>query len=245
MRISPEKIDVVILCGGLGTRLRKIVHDRPKPMAEINHRPFLDILVNYSSRYGFKCFILCTGHKGNVVRKYYENKEYPLSFLFSEEKEPLGTAGAIKNAESLIQSNVFLVMNGDSFCNVNMYNFMEFHTSKEAFASIALIPIDKSYDCGVVKITDTHRIVSFHEKVEMDTYGFVNTGIYIFNKEILSLIPTGKNYSLEYDLFPTLIQQKNIYGFVTNQQLIDIGIPERYELAKMFFSNFTYQTMRH
>lgn len=239
-----ENIDVVILCGGLGTRLRMIVHDRPKPMAKINHHPFLDILVEYLSRYGCKRFILCTGYKGDFVRKYYENKEYPISLLFSEEREPLGTAGAIKNAESLIQSNVFLVMNGDSFCKVTIHNFLEFHTSKESFASIALIPADISNDCGRVIISDTHQIVSFHEKV-VDAVGFVNAGIYIFDKEVLSLIPAGKTYSLEYDLFPTLIQQKNMYGFVEKQQLIDIGIPERYELAQKVFRNFTYQTMRH
>lgn len=238
-----ENIDVVILCGGLGTRLRNIIHDRPKPMAKINHHPFLDILVEYLCRYGCKRIILCTGYKGDFVRRYYDNKEYPISLLFSEEKEPLGTAGAIKNAELLIQSNVLLVMNGDSFCKINIYNFLEFHTSKESFASIALIPSDISNECGIVKITDTHRIVSFHEKV-VDTDGFVNAGIYFFDKEVLSLIPAGKKYSFEYDLFPTLIQQRNMYGFVENQQLIDIGIPERYELAQKVFRNFTYQTMR-
>lgn len=244
MRTGSHTIDVVILCGGLGTRLRNTVHDRPKPMAEINHHPFLDILVNYSYKHGFNRFIFCTGYKGESIRKYYENKEYPASFLFSEEKEPLGTAGAIKNAESLIDSRVFFVLNGDSFCNLNMRSFLEFHASKESCASVALTSVNKSNDCGVVKITDTHRIISFHEKVGMDTYGFVNAGIYIFDKNILSCIPIGKSYSLEYDLFPILIQQKHIYGFVTEQRFIDIGIPERYELAKIVFNNDICQTMR-
>lgn len=137
-----------------------------------------------------------------------------------------------------------MVMNGDSFCKVNIHNFLEFHTSKESFASIVLIPAGISNECGIVKITDRHRIVSFHEKV-VDADGFVNAGIYIFYKEVLSLIPAGKKYSFEYDLFPTLILQRNMYGFVEKQQLIDIGIPERYELAQKLFRNFTYQTMRH
>ena len=91
--LTPGKIDVVLLCGGFGTRLKTVVHDRPKPMAEINDRPFLDILIDYVSDYGFKRFILCTGHKGDVIRKYYEAKNTQKIFLFSEEKEPLGTGG--------------------------------------------------------------------------------------------------------------------------------------------------------
>lgn len=234
---TPRKIDVVLLCGGLGTRLKTVVHDRPKPMAEINDHPFLDILIDYVSDYGFKRFILCTGYKGDVVRKYYETKNSQAVFLFSEEKEALGTGGAIKNAEPLIQSNVVLVMNGDSFCNLNMLDFLNYHDSKKAFASIALVKKEKPLDCGVVRIDGNGRITGFHEKVKTNDMSLVNAGVYLFSKEVLSLIPAHKNYSLEFDLFPALVQNKAVYGFFTNQPLIDIGTPERYELAKRIFNS--------
>jgi len=235
--LTPRKIDVVLLCGGLGTRLKKIVHDRPKPMAEINRRPFLDILIDYVSDYGFRRFILCTGYKGDVIRKYYETKNAHAVFLFSEEKEALGTGGAIKNAEPLIQSEVFMVMNGDSFCDLNMHDFVNYHDSKKAFASIALVKKEMSLDCGVVRTDGDGRIIGFHEKVKADGMSLVNAGVYLFSKEVLSLVPVRKNCSLEFDLFPLLVQNKAVYGFFTNQQLIDIGTPERYELAKKIFNS--------
>ena len=241
--INPKDIDVVILCGGLGTRLRKIINDRPKPMAEINKRPFLDVLIDYVSSYGFTRFILCTGYKGDVIRKHYESRNLPLTFLFSEERESLGTAGAIKNAESHIKNHVFLAMNGDSFCNINIRKFIYFHILKNAFASIALVLKELSTDCGTVKLNDTSRITGFHEKIEPMANSFVNAGMYLFNKEVLSLIPANRSYSLEYDLFPAIISIKNVYGFNTNQQLIDIGTPEKYELAKKIFDTSTQSSV--
>ncbi len=234
--LAPENIDVVLLCGGLGTRLKRIIQDRPKPMAEINRRPFLDILIDYAFGYGFRRFILCTGYKGDVVRKYYETKDSHALFLFSEEQESLGTGGAIKNAELHIQSDVFMVMNGDSFCDLNILDFLNYHDSKKAFASIALVEKEKSLDCGVVRIDGNSRITCFHEKVETDDMSLVSAGVYLFKKEVLSLVPAHKKYSLEFDLFPALVRERSVYGFRTNQQLIDIGTPERYELAKKIFN---------
>lgn len=239
--INPKETDVVILCGGLGTRLRRVIHDRPKPMAEINKRPFLDILINYMISHGFVRFILCTGYLGSAIKNYYEDKDIPVTLLFSGEEEALGTGGAIKNSETFIQSEVFLVMNGDSFCKLSINDFFYFHTLKKAFASVALVFQEKSSDCGVIKLNSTNQITGFHEKIEMNKSGFVNAGIYLFNREVLSLIPGNKKYSLEFDLFPKLIDNKPVYGFATNQQFVDIGTPERYELAKEILNNYRIQ----
>ncbi len=125
-------MDVIILCGGLGMRLRDVVGDRPKSMAEISGRPFLDILVDYVARYGFTHFILCTGFKGDLIKRYYKNKRGRLIFVVSDEDQPLGTAGAIKNAESFIESDMFLVLNGDSLCEIDIEDFIKFHIGKGA-----------------------------------------------------------------------------------------------------------------
>ena len=149
-QISIDTIDVVILAGGLGKRLRTLVSDRPKPMADIRGRPFLDILINYVSSYEFRRIILCTGHMGSLVREHYQKVTNDIEILFSEEKEPLGTGGAIKNAKALIQSNPFLVMNGDSFCAADLGSFVDFHKKMNALLSIVLTYSETTEDYGSV-----------------------------------------------------------------------------------------------
>lgn len=230
---NPEDIDVVVLCGGLGTRLRAAVNGKPKVMADINSRPFLAILIDYIAGFKFKRFILCVGYMGHVIREYYENRMSnirDLTLLFSEEKELLGTAGAIKNAEALIRSNPFLVVNGDSFCRMDTRKFLDFHIKKKSSLSIALGLPEKEADYGNVALGSEEYIISFDEKAKSDTGNFLNAGVYLFNSDVLELIPPKISYSLEYDLFPRSIDN-GIYGFITGEKVIDIGTPERYEKA--------------
>lgn len=232
--ITPKEIDVVILCGGMGKRLRDIINDRPKPMAEINGRPFLDILIDYLVSYGFKRFILCIGYMGDKIKQYYQRRASSLTILFSEEREPLGTGGAIKNAESLIQSNPFMVMNGDSFCQVDLGKFINFHISKGASLSIVLANLMMIKDGGVITLGDSQRIIGFDEKVRAEDNSLINAGIYLLETDVLSMIPAHKNYSLEYDLFPRMIN-KEFYGYINHEILRDIGTPEGYKKANEFF----------
>lgn len=225
-----EQMDVVILCGGLGKRLMPVVSDRPKPMAEINGRPFLDILIRYAGSYGFRRFILCIGHMGDTIKKYYGDNPDIFEMVFSEETVPLGTAGAVKNAEALIHTDTFLVMNGDSFCQANLSEFTAFHRNNKAKLSIVLVKSENPQDCGTVKVDGRNRIISFNEKVAADVNGLNNGGIYCFEKEVLSLIQCGRSSSLEYDLFPRMVG-KECYGYITRESMIDIGTPERYEEA--------------
>jgi NDP-sugar pyrophosphorylase family protein len=229
-QLITEKIDVVVLCGGLGKRLRGILFDRPKPMAEINRRPFLDILIEYVAEYGFKRFILCIGYMGEVIRKHYQKKSIPLTILFSEEKEPLGTGGAVKNASHLIRSDPFFVMNGDSICRVDLSKFFSFHREKDAICTLVLTRVDEVCDYGRVDVGEDGKIKGFNEKIKAKERSLVNAGIYLMKRKLLSLIPDGK-YSLEYDLFPMLCDGR-LYGFITEAQLLDIGTPKRYLEAK-------------
>jgi len=226
--------DVVLLCGGMGSRLQSVVNDRPKPMAEIGGRPFLDILMDYVGSFGFRRFILCTGYMGENIRRHYQGKDSPVEVLLSREDKPLGTAGAIKNAQSLIKSREFLVMNGDCFCRFDLNLFLDFHIHKKALITIALVKKKKTADVGVVSLDAAQRITGFSEKKgDPASVGLINTGTYIFNQEVLSSIPLGTSYSLEYDLFPKL---DNCYGYVTQSNLIDIGTPVGYATAKKLLS---------
>jgi NDP-sugar pyrophosphorylase family protein len=224
-------MDVVVLCGGLGKRIRSITNDRPKPMLEIDNQPFLDILINYVSGSGFRRFILCLGYLGNFIKQHYQDKRNNLEILFSEEKEFLGTGGAIKNAEALIETSPFLVLNGDSFCQVDLRKFIKFHRSKEALVSIAVAKVENGYDYGVITLNGSQRIYKFSEKFKSNKNNFINAGVYLFQKESLLLMPANKKFSLERDFFPKLVD-KEFYGYIIQGTFIDIGTPERYKNAK-------------
>ena len=141
MNSNLQNIDVVILCGGLGKRLQSVIHNQPKVLAKIWDTTFLDILLNKISTYGFKNIILCTGHLKENIKKYveyYYNNTNDYNIKFSEEETPLGTGGAIKNAKLLINSDNFIVMNGDSICDIDFNEFYKFHINNNAIISIIL-----------------------------------------------------------------------------------------------------------
>lgn len=235
-KINNKNIDAVILCGGLGMRLRKIVSDRPKPMVQVNNQPFLDILIRYLFNAGFRRFILCTGHMAdNIKRHFFERKD--LHIAFCQEKALLGTGGAVKKARRLIKSNPFLVVNGDSFCRIDLQKFLEFHRKKNAIASVVLAKNKGNRECGSVKLQPANRISVFSEKAGLRNKGLVNAGIYLFQKEIFSLMPKESKFSLEYDLFP-LLADKEFYGYLSSSILLDIGTPEGLKWSRTYFKRF-------
>ncbi len=234
-----SEIDAVILCGGMGTRLRSVVDDRPKPMAEISDRPFLDIVIDTFAEFGLRRFILCAGYMSDVIRDYYADKNDSAAwgpaprcrrFVVSDEHKPLGTAGAIKNAAKHIKSDTFLVANGDSFCSADLRRFYDFHSARHALMSMVVIETENTGDCGLVMLDDSQRITGFEEKAEQANSRYINAGIYLFRKEVLSLVPDNTAFSLEHELFPRLIEQ-SCYAFPAKSRLFDIGTPERFAAA--------------
>jgi len=232
-----ERVDVVILCGGMGTRLKAIVDDKPKPMAEIDKRPFIDILIGHISTFGFQRFILCAGYKAESIQEYYKNKKCRVEILIEKEQELLGTGGAVKNVRPLIGSNPFLVLNGDSFLDMDLCKFIEFHLGKKALLSIALINAKDTKSYGSIETNSSDRIVKFCEKEEKSQESMINAGIYLFNREIFSLMPSDKKFSLEYDFFPKIVGRE-FYGYLAKGFFIDIGTPERYMQAKQLLKDF-------
>lgn len=225
----------VILCGGLGKRLKKFTKKTPKPMVLIKNRPFLDILIGYLGRYGIKNIVLCTGYRSGVIEKYYRGKSGNLRISVSKESSPLGTAGAVKNAERKIESDPFIVLNGDSYCDVDLRKLLCFHKKKKAVITIALSKAENIDDYGNVELDGNKKIKAFREKTSKGTGNMVNSGIYIISKKALSEIPENRKYSLEYGLFN---KTGDIYGFETNSRHYDIGTPERYEKAKKYFGSY-------
>jgi NDP-sugar pyrophosphorylase family protein len=230
-KIIPD-IDVLILCGGYGRRLQPMVPDRPKGMALIRGRPFLDILVEKLLNSGFKRIIFCVGHlKEQIINRFKLRND--AKFLFSEESFPLGTGGAVENALSLVCSDSILVLNGDSICDVNYNKFIQFHYAKNSSATFVLTNRQERDDGGNVIIDEKNRIQSFQEKKNdgKESNIFINAGVYLLELNNLRSSQLKPPFSLEYDLFPFLTRTKACYGFVIKSQLVDIGTPERYILA--------------
>lgn len=228
IRNELAKIDVVILCGGLGTRLRPISNDLPKVLMPFAGRTFIDILMESLLPFGFRRFILCVGYLKEKVQTHFRKRGYEV--IFSEETEPLGTGGAVKKAFPLIECPSFLVMNGDSICPVDFSQFYTFHLQKGGILSILLAKPQTGQDYGAIKVDTYQRIISFREKNQCLKNMFINGGIYFMKRDVFDHMPAEARFSLEYDLFPKVIPV-GCYGFRTESEVIDIGTPERYVQA--------------
>jgi len=232
-----KEIDAVILCGGIGKRLGAITKDIPKPMVMIGNRSFLEILIEYISSFGFRRFVLCAGYKKEVIEDYFRAHKSDVAIVFSKEDEGrlLGTGGAIKNAESFIKSDTFLVMNGDSFLSIDFGKFLDFHNKKKAVVSIALTKSAKRDDIGLVRVGEKGEIIAFSEKDSIGDEAYMNAGVYAFDSRVFRRIPPGRLFSIEYDLFPSMAG-KGIYGYIVDSEVLDIGTSERLKKAEAFFT---------
>ena len=226
-----SKTDAVILCGGQGKRLRPVVSATSKVMADISGRPFLDIVIAHLKKQGVRRVILCTGYKADQVEDYYRKNPQGLTFEFSRESDPSGTGGALKNAWYFVESEPFLVFNGDSFCAVDLNALLDFHQSKLARASVVISQAQDVSAFGNIFLDEDVQVVKFREKEPGQGGHGVNAGVYCFNEDILLSMPDIKRFSLEQDVFPALVG-KGFYGFCVDAPFYDIGTPERYEAAK-------------
>lgn len=232
-----SQITVAILAGGAGTRLQPIVKREPKVLAEVRKHPFLEYLFYQLNRANFRKAVLCTGYLSDHVEKAFGGRYKRLRLLYSPEQMPLGTAGGLRKALPLLSSENILVMNGDSFCEMDFEKFWQFHLSKNSKASLALTSVSDTSRYGKVKVGSDDSIIEFQEKKEGSGAGFVNAGIYLINKTFIAEIPEGKEISIEKDIFPNWIG-KGFYGYRGNNNFIDIGMPEDYAQAEQFFVQY-------
>ncbi len=230
-------IDVVILAGGFGTRLQSKTLGKPKALIEIGSRPFLEYILYQLSKANFKNVILCTGYLSDQVEKTFGAKYKDLNLIYSPEQSPLGTGGSLRNALPLLKSEIILVMNGDSFCELDFEKFWQFHLNKESEASLVLSLVPDARRFGTVELGSDESITRFVEKGNEIRAGLVSAGIYFINKDLISKIPEGKQISIEKDIFPTWVG-RGFYGYKCENSFIDIGTPESYAQAEQFLSKF-------
>ena len=229
-------INVAILAGGLGTRLRSKIAGQQKILAPVKNYPFLTYVLDRLNETGFKKIVICTGYLGKQVKKQFGGKYGGLSLFYSHEHEKLDTAGAIRLALPLLTSDDILVTNGDTYFDSDLKKFWQFHLAKKSKATILLKKIANISRYGQVVLDKNNRIISFQEKDGKKGTGLINGGMYLFKKSLLSKIPKNKAVSFEKELFPSLVE-KDFYGFVGEGKFIDIGTPQSYKDAQSFFSS--------
>jgi D-glycero-alpha-D-manno-heptose 1-phosphate guanylyltransferase len=220
-------IQAVILVGGEGTRLRSVVNQVPKPMAQIAGKPFLEYIIRYLIFHGISEITLCVGYKAECVRHYFgDGSLFKAAITYSQEDHPLGTGGALKKAALTIKEDSFLALNGDSFFQLDFGAFVNFYKKRNAKAAIALTKAPCASRYGAVKINDFSQVIAFCEKEQNPVEGLINSGIYIFNKHIFDDCKEEK-ISLETSILPQLIDN-DFYGLEEEGFFIDIGTPSDY-----------------
>lgn len=230
-----DAVTAVILAGGLGSRLRAVVADRPKVLAEVRGRPFLGHLLDQLAAAGFREVVLCTGYLGDQVRALFGDAYRGIRVVYSQEPMAMGTAGALRMALPLLNSDPVLVMNGDSFYDMDLRAFLTWHCSREADATLALVRVNDSGRFGQVRIDADGAIVAFEEKSGDSHAGWINAGVYLLARPLIKSIPENRAVSLEKEMFPTWIG-RGFYGYSSQGRFLDIGTPEAYLTAAQFFA---------
>ena len=225
----------IILAGGFGTRLQPVVPDRPKPMAEIDGRPFLEYLILQLRGQGLRDIVLSVGHMADLIENHFgDGGRLGVSITYSREERPLGTAGATKLAASAklatsaTPGERWLVLNGDSIFDIRFDRLLSGHSERKAAATIALARVDDAARYGNVALDAEDRVTAFTEKGDSSAGDpLINAGIYVLERDAIEQIPADRAVSLEREVFPTLVGD-GLYGVPLDGAFVDIGVPDDY-----------------
>jgi len=230
LKPKEHKNKVVLMVGGLGTRLRPLTNTTPKPMLPVGGKPILQTIIEKFVSYGFVNIIMCVGYKSNIIQDFFEDgSKFGVNIEYVLEDKRMGTAGALTLLNDKQRpKEPFFVMNGDLLTNVNFESMLEFHLQNEAKATMCVREYDFQVPYGVVNIEDG-QIKSIEEK---PTYSFfVSAGIYMLDESTLEMIPKDKFYDMP-TLFEEIIkQEKKTVSFPIREYWLDIGRMDEYEKA--------------
>jgi NDP-sugar pyrophosphorylase family protein len=230
-------LDVLVIAGGLGTRIQPVLGDTPKLLAPVAGRPYLVFLLDWLRRFGARRIVLGLGHQAQAVVDFLDRNKSAhddLTVVTVSEPRPLGTAGAVRFARPQLRSDPVLVMNGDSFADADLCAFVEHHRHAKARATLLCAEVDDAGRYGRVELDGNGRIRGFIEK-DPNFHGrsAVNAGVYLFSSSLLDEIAAGQASSLEREVFgcaPT----GSLDAFAGRFAFIDIGTPESLALAERF-----------
>jgi D-glycero-alpha-D-manno-heptose 1-phosphate guanylyltransferase len=231
----PAVEEAIVLCGGIGTRLRGVLGNQPKAMAAINGRPFLEWLLIDLARRGVRRAVLALGHGADSIRRHFAtSKDLGIELVMSQEETPLGTGGAARLAVESTLGSPVLVLNGDSHSQFNLIQMLLTHHANRASATLWLTTVDDASRYGSVLTADDGRLTAFREKTEGS--GAVNAGVYLIDRSVLCDIPAGRAVSLEHDVFPALVGH-GLYAVDGDGSFVDIGTPESLAEAQRNWTN--------
>ncbi len=212
---------VIILAGGFGTRLSSILNGLPKPMADINGTPFIELLINNLKKNGFDEFILSLHYKADLIVKYFKNKNFKIKFVI--EPQPLGTGGAVSHiVNRLSLKNYIYIVNGDSWMDNGYSKFI-----KDERNIISVVEMKDVSRYGKVQMNKKNIITKFFEKEGKVEKGLINSGFYKLNSNLFKHY-NSDIFSIENDIFSILVQKKELYGKKIATNFIDIGVPKDY-----------------
>lgn len=236
MKERLDNVTAAILAGGLGTRLRSRVADRPKVLAPVHGRPYLAYLLDQLAEAGIRRVVLLTGYRAEQIRSAFGASHAGMNLSYSTEPSPLGTAGALRWALPELRSSTVLLLNGDSYCEASLPDFWEFHCRQEADFSMILTRVEDCSRYGRVRLAADGRVRGFEEKSSAGGAGWINAGIYLLRRSLIETLPPGVPQSMERDLFPAWAGDKRCFGFTCTASFLDIGTPESYARAEEFFA---------
>jgi NDP-sugar pyrophosphorylase family protein len=232
-------LPVVILCGGLGTRLRPVVEDRPKAMVPVDGTPFLAYLLEQLEDEGVEEIILSTGHLGEQIEAFVDRTTWAPSVECIREEEPLGTGGALRYVAETADLDAFVAMNGDTLFNGSVKRLVRFHAKQDdPAASIALVQTDQPDRYGRVRFDEsTGQIQGFDEKQSgIEGTVWINAGVYVLEPAVWTAIEEGETVSLEREVFPAW-GGESLYGCrFPDADFLDIGTPEDYRKAEAWLT---------
>lgn len=223
-------IDIAILAGGLGTRVRAVLGDTPKLLAPTQGRPYIEHLFTWLSGFGAKRVVLCLGFLADAVREYLKLNPPALDVEIAVEPYPMGTAGAIRFARPLLHSNPVLVCNGDTFVDANLTKFVATHRRMQSQATLLCTEVADAARFGKVEMTQDGWVSSFKEKGESGP-GLINGGLYLISSDLLDKIAAGDAVSLEREIL-AVMPPRNLACHAGLYDFLDIGTPESLVQAK-------------
>ncbi|MBE3119799.1 MAG: nucleotidyltransferase family protein [Candidatus Atribacteria bacterium] len=221
----------IILAGGRGSRLKSVTSCIPKPMVEIDGKPFLAYLLNYLGAQGINEIVLSVGYRSEVITEHFQNKYGGIQIKYAIEDQPLGTGGAIRNALRFVRNKHVFIMNGDTFYPIKLATMLDFHNDKSSCITLALKYMRNAERYGTVSIDGEGKVISIEEKRYKEP-GLINGGIYLIFREIFNDISLPDEFSFELDFLGKHFHKKATYGLQFDDYFIDIGVPNDYERAK-------------
>lgn len=223
----------VILAGGLGTRLRPLTNDIPKPMLPLGKKPILEHLIDWARKNGIKSIVLCVSYLRETIEEYFEEgKKFGVNIEYATSKKPLATAGQLKTAEEFID-DTFVCMYGDSIFDFNLKNMVKQHIKKKTFVTISLNEYKTSLPYGVIETSKNGKVLSWNEKPEIKAN--VNMGCYVMEPKVFGLIPNNKPYGMDDVIKKAINRKKLVSSFITKNGFIDIGNKSSYKKACQYY----------